>query len=168
MLGVILVILAGCGRPTVSAVPPPPPTLPPAPVCDQSLWQHVYAGRMGSAQARLKVIQPCLTVTGTIFNAVVEKDGDYHVRVTLDPQFAGLLNEKNMSGQSGHLVVEPICAKKVTQKDTIAEGVCNGFQQTIYQTSMKGKRVSITGAYVEDMEHGWREIHPVTSIIVIQ
>jgi hypothetical protein len=29
---------------------------------------------------------------------------------------------------------------------------------------MKGKHVRITGAYVTDMEHGWNEIHPVTSI----
>jgi hypothetical protein len=31
---------------------------------------------------------------------------------------------------------------------------------------MKGKHVEITGAYVTDVEHGWNEIHPVTSIVV--
>jgi hypothetical protein len=52
----------------------------------------------------------------------------------------------------------------VTQADTIKEKACVGFKQEVYKSSMKDKRVAVTGVYVEDMEHGWREIHPVTSI----
>ena len=113
------------------------------------------------------MLTPCIAVTGTIFNFVSEPDGDYHIRVTVDPQFKGLLNAKNNTGQSSHLVVEPGCTKEPTQPDTVQEGVCNGFRQTIFAPDMKGKRVRIVGVYVEDMEHGWNEIHPVTSITVI-
>jgi len=62
--------------------------------------------------------------------------------------------------------VEPVCARRVTQADTLDEGVCDGFKQSIFKPSMLNKRVSVTGAYVEDEEHGWREIHPVTSIVL--
>jgi hypothetical protein len=61
-------------------------------------------------------------------------------------------------------VVEPICVKKPTQTDAVNEGVCDGFSQKLFKAAMRQKRVSVTGAYVEDEEHGWREIHPVTSI----
>ena len=36
------------------------------PSCDISLWAHVYHGRFLSAEDRLQVIDPCLTITGTI------------------------------------------------------------------------------------------------------
>ena len=65
------------------------------PRCDASLWHHVYTGdptRFSTPQDRLKVITPCIAVTGTIFNFVLEPDGDYHIRVTVDPQFKSLLN----------------------------------------------------------------------------
>jgi len=37
--------------------------------CDVSLWVHVYHGRFRSAEDRLQVINPCLTVSGFIVNA---------------------------------------------------------------------------------------------------
>jgi hypothetical protein len=135
--------------------------------CDANLWDHVYAGdprQFKSAKDRLQIIQDCITVTGTIKNAKVEPDGDFHITVEVDPEFKQLLNDKNTSGQHGFLVVEPVCSNRVKQPDTLKEGVCNGFSQSIYQKNMKGKHVRITGAYVTDMEHGWNEIHPVTSI----
>jgi hypothetical protein len=46
------------------------------------------------------------------------------------------------------------------------EEVCSGFSQAVFSADMIGKHVAITGAYVMDMEHGWNEIHPVTSIVV--
>ena len=97
---------------------------------------------------------------------VPERDGDYHIRLRVDPQFKKLLNAKNMTGQKGFLVVEPMCVRKVKQQDTIDEGVCTGFKQSLYKTSMHSRRVSVSGVYSQDMEHGWREIHPVTSIML--
>jgi hypothetical protein len=46
--------------------------------CDMSLWAHVYQGRFSSAQDRLQIINPCVTVSGTIINARREQDGDWH------------------------------------------------------------------------------------------
>jgi uncharacterized protein YgiM (DUF1202 family) len=136
------------------------------PTCDSGLWAHVYHGKMPTAKDRLVTIQPCIAVTGTIMSATAEKDGDWHVRVKLDPAFEHLINNYNTSGQHGYLVVEPMCSNPVKQTDTIDEGVCKGFSQTLFNPSMKNKHVVIIGVYVTDAEHGWNEIHPVTSIEV--
>ena len=133
------------------------------------VWKHVYAGdprRFSKPQDRLRVVEPCKTVSGTIYSAKAEKDGDFHLRLDVDSQFKNLLNAKNMSGQKGMLVIEPVCMNPVSQKNTLEEGVCNGYRQDVYQKSMLHKHVEVIGAYVEDREHGWREIHPVLSITV--
>jgi hypothetical protein len=28
-----------------------------------------------------------------------------------------------------------------------------------------GTHVEVTGAFITDMEHGWNEIHPITSVV---
>lgn len=135
--------------------------------CDPSLWQHVYTGdlrRFQKPQDRLHVIKDCVTITGIIETAKSEADGDFHIRLKLDPLYASMLNSKNVSGQRGDLVLEPVCENPITQKDTIAEGSCNGFHQDIFQKSMLGHHVKVIGAFVLDQEHGWNELHPVTSI----
>lgn len=138
-----------------------------APHCDASLWQHVYAGdprRFDTPQDRLHVIRNCVEVTGTIVNARAERDGDWHLRLKLDPPYRNMLDDKNISEQHGDLVLEPVCSNPVHQRDTIKEGACDGFHQHIFDESMVGEHVKVVGAYVTDMEHGWHEIHPVTSI----
>lgn len=132
--------------------------------CDASLWKHVYHGsKFATAQDRLRPITACKTVTGTLHFVSYEDDGDAHLRLDVDPQFKKLLNAKN-ADEDYMLVVEDMCDKDPTQQDTIKEGVCNGWHQDLYNDSMNNKQVTVTGAYVEDEEHGWREIHPVTSI----
>jgi len=132
--------------------------------CDASLWNHVYHGIFPTAKDRLKVFDPCIAVTGTIEVARPEADGDRHILLRVDPQFSKLLNAKNMTAEKGFLVIEPVCELKVTQPDTIKEGVCKSFHQNLYAAKLHGKHVSVIGAYIEDQEHGWRELHPVTSI----
>jgi hypothetical protein len=137
--------------------------------CDYSLWRHVYAGdprRFSRPQDRLQVIQDCVSVTGTIESARSERDGDFHIRLRLDPQYSSMVNARNKAGQHGALVVEPVCMNPVTQRDTLSEHVCDGFSQHVYTPNMLGSHVRVTGAYVTDMEHGWTEIHPVTSITI--
>jgi hypothetical protein len=127
--------------------------------CDQTLWNHVYN------PTRLQVVDNCKSVTGVIESKRVEKDGDFHIRVKLDPQFSNLINSANIKNQFGDLVVEPICVNKVTQADAIS--ACQNFHQNINIPTI-GSHVKITGSYVLDKEHGsWAEIHPVTSITPI-
>lgn len=135
--------------------------------CDQALWEHVYHGTFPTAKDRLKPIDECKTVTGTLHFVRHKKDGDTHLRLDVDPEFKSLLNKKN-AAEKNMLVVESMCDKNPTQNDTVTEGVCNDWHQRLYKPSMDGQRVSVTGAYVEDEQHGWREIHPVTSIVVIK
>jgi len=134
--------------------------------CDATLWKHVYHGpKFATAQDRLKPITACQTVTGTLHFVRYEDDGDAHLRLDVDPQYKKLLDPKNQE-EDNMLVVEDMCDKTPSQEDTIKEGVCKGWHQGVYSESMNGKRVTVTGAYVEDEEHGWREIHPVSSIRV--
>jgi hypothetical protein len=127
--------------------------------CDQTLWNHVYN------PTRLQVVDNCKSVTGIIESKRVEKDGDFHIRVKLDPPFSNMINSANIQNQFGDLVVEPICVNKVTQADAIS--ACQNFHQNISIPPI-GIHVNITGSYVLDKEHGnWAEIHPVTSMIKI-
>lgn len=125
--------------------------------CDASLWQHVYHSQ------RLKVVEKCIAVTGTIHHVKREADGDDHIQLKLDPEFPGLLNDRNAQVQAGCLIVEPVCQGPVTQAD--AQPACRDFHSAV-EVFPKGKHVRILGSYVLDSEadHGWMEIHPVTAI----
>ncbi len=116
---------------------------------------------------RLKVLQPCITVTGTIDFIRKEADGDYHIGLKLDSQFAGLVNSCNSTcangAEHGDLVVEPVCELTVTQADAIA--TCAGYHNTMVIPPV-GSHVSVRGAYVLDTAHGWLEIHPAVEIKV--
>jgi len=147
---------------TVEQAGGPTPTPSPTPSvgstgCDASLWNHVYNPQ------RLIVKQQCVTVTGTVHIVRPEKDGDVHMRLTLDPQFNSMLNPINRSRQNGALVIEPMCEHTPTQPDAIPS--CQGFTQS-FPALTEGARVKVTGSYVEDHDpgHGWREIHPITSV----
>ena len=125
--------------------------------CDTSLWQHVYH------PARLKVVEKCIAVTGAIHHIKREADGDDHIQVKVDPEFEKLLNDRNKTAQGGFLVVEPVCEGPVTQTD--AEAACKDFHSPV-RIPPDGQQVKILGSFVLDTEanHGWTEIHPVTSI----
>ncbi|MGA3211624.1 MAG: hypothetical protein ABSD20_09980 [Terriglobales bacterium] len=138
----------------------------PSTSCDPGLWFHVYHAGFPTAKDRLKVIESCKTVTGILHFVDYDADGNTHLRLDPDPQFRDLLNDRN-GAEGNMLVVVSMCDKKPTQKNAVAEGVCTNWHQHLYKSDMNNKHVSVTGAYIEDQEHGWREIHPVTSITVI-
>ena len=126
--------------------------------CDSKLWEHVYH------KYRLEVIEECKTVTGTIERIKHEDDGDLHILLKLDKGQDGLLTEENYKIQHGDLVVEPICVDEVTQND--AKGPCSGYINNV-KIPFIGDHVKVTGSYVFDKEHGWNEIHPITTIEIL-
>jgi hypothetical protein len=140
-----------------------------APQCDDTLWAHVYH------PTRLIVKQQCIAVTGTLVDASNgtepdgvrhEADGDTHGWLKVDPQFADLLNPGNISNEGGNLVFEIVCKFPVTQTD--AQPACSTFHSAITIPRI-GSHVRIVGTYVRDTNHAqWMEVHPVTSITVIQ
>jgi hypothetical protein len=156
---------------SVADSPTPPPTDPavPSTQCDPSLWTHVYHSQ------RLIVKKQCAEVTGMIVDATDgtksdgvrhEKDGDTHGWLKVDSQFENLLNDGNLSDEGGNLVFEIVCRFPVSQAD--AKSACDGYTDKVKLPPV-GARVRIVGTYVQDTFHAkWMEIHPVTSITVIQ
>ncbi|MFO1533169.1 MAG: hypothetical protein ABR562_05670 [Thermoplasmatota archaeon] len=131
--------------------------------CDESLWAHVYNPE------RLQDAEPgrhhqCLKVTGTVTSIRREDDGDDHIRVHLDAGFERLLDQRNIDGQHGDLVVEPVCVHEVTQSDAVQSCAAFGSKVTIPKVS---DRVEVVGVWILDTQHGWMELHPVTSIRVL-
>ncbi|TRZ80432.1 MAG: hypothetical protein D4R90_01675 [Nitrosopumilales archaeon] len=127
--------------------------------CDATLWNHVYHPQ------RLKVIDPCKTVTGVIQSIKKEADGDYHIQLKLDAQFSNLVNSANVKYQHGYLVLEPVCQNIVTQND--AKSACLNYKSML-TIPPKGNHVTVTGTYVLDLQHdSWAEIHPISSIQII-
>ena len=125
--------------------------------CDTELWEHVYRKR------RLLVIEPCVRLTGTIQFMKTEPDGDEHIRLRLAAPDQALLNDLNRSRQRGALVLETVCESEPTQRTAL--GICRQFHSLV-PLPRRGSRVTVLGPYVLDKEHGWMEIHPVTSITV--
>jgi hypothetical protein len=126
--------------------------------CDPALWQHVYHAY------RLHVISACKTVIGSVDDVRQEPDGDTHILLKPDPQYAGLANAGNIDQEHGDLVLEPVCAGDVSQADAVT--ACHGFTSRVTSVSA-GDRIRVTGSYVLDADHGWMEIHPVSEITVI-
>jgi len=154
-----------------------------APQCDESIWKHVYVGgrpnQFATAKDRLKIIDPCKTITGRVVTMVSKPDGDIHIQIKLDPGQSNLLNARNRQakgGQHGYLVVEPICQKEPIQLTALKDGPCTDFRQSLpaldqMRKDLKkhiGTHVEVTGAFIKDMEHGWNEIHPISSIVIKQ
>jgi len=127
-------------------------------VCDPSLWRAIYH------PSRLHVVASCKTVTGTVESVRYEPDGDVHVLLKLPANRSGLLNGGNLSNTDGDLVTEIICVGTITQAD--AESACARHVNQVAVPSV-GERVRISGTYVLDADHGWMEIHPVSSLSVL-
>lgn len=96
---------------------------------------------------RLVVRDPCRRVTGTVDDVRDEEDGDIHVLVAVDKQYRAMLMANNRSEQGGDLVVE--------------------FMPRDYghlPRPVAGDRIALVGAYVDDTEHNWAELHPVWAV----
>ena len=147
--------------PTATAAPTviAAPTAAVAPTCavsDQN--SYIYN------PDRLSVRAACVRVTGVVLAIRTEADGDLHVRVQLDPPFAGMLTPGNQQqcgqGVCGLLVVEPICVHSVTQTDAIA--VCAADPDPLRSLPSVGSHIWLEGRSVLDRDHyDWAELHPL-------
>ena len=123
-----------------------------------SISSHVYN------TGRLTIIQSCITASGMVENVLEEADGDYHVRLALDDQYANLTNSANDQYQYGDLVVEIICALPITQQDAVS--ACQGYTNNLIIPSVND-HITVTGPYVLDTEHSnWAEIHPAYTLTI--
>jgi hypothetical protein len=126
--------------------------------CDGELWSHVYR------KSRLHVVESCIAVTGTVRHIKRESDGDDHIQLAVDPEFAKLLNQKNKTAQGNTLVLEPICQGPPMQPD--AQAACADFHSVV-TIPRAGEKIRVLGSYVQDAGGGgWMEIHPVSTITV--
>ncbi len=145
----------GSADPAAGGAATPGPSHPAGTSCGDPT-AHVYHAY------RLQLLDRCRTVTGVVAAVRSERDGDYHVLLSLDPQFASMLRPANTTGEHGDLVLEPICQHPVTQFDAVAP--CAGGVPLIPIPPL-GTHVSATGAYVLDNDHGgWAELHPLFEI----
>lgn len=182
---------AGSGRTATSAAArpgarTPVTTQPPAPAAGQAAQPpsgspgQVCAGRPVLADVyhpdRLRVIRPCLTVTGTVALLRHEPDGDWHVNLRLRASETGLLDAANDRYERGELVAEIVPADQAGcgpvgaparvpatayRGPSYDYGTCSGLDLTLPAV---GAQVAVTGPYVLDAAHGWREVHPVEAI----
>jgi len=108
---------------------------------------------------RLKVISDCIHVTGYVDDVRKEADGDLHILLKLDPEYANLLKPANVN-ELGDLVVEPVCVNTPTQADAIDD--CKNDPDPLQTLPFKGQYIWMEGRYVTDTDHGgWAEIHPL-------
>ncbi len=117
---------------------------------------------------RLELLAACVEVTGTIEEESSQPDGDYHVRLRLDPgqtcSDQPCLDGRNLSQLAGDLLLEPVCENPVTRKDAVS--ACQGYHNPLVLPPV-GSHVAAVGPFVLDIDHGWNEIHPLESITVV-
>lgn len=98
---------------------------------------------------RLEVLDPCKKASGTVVEVRHEEDGNLHINIAPDAAYKNLLIPGNYSGENGDLVVE-----------MMARDGGHLPAPTV------GQHVDLVGAYVNDLQHNWAEIHPVWSISI--
>ncbi len=124
--------------------------------CDTTLWDHVYHPQ------RLNILELCTQVSGIIKAIAPQPNGDYQIRLALDPNYKFMINQANVDQQKGHMVLETICQNQSDVQDAVQS--CQGFTGTVNIPPV-GTHVVVTGSYVLDLEHDrLAEIHPVSSI----
>jgi hypothetical protein len=145
----------------------------------QCKWGPPLAGVYLSG--RLRLLDRCRTVSGTVDCLKLEPDGDYHVRLRLDRQFAALVKPANglqtCVGQTGpHLVVEIIPQHPQGILFRTNDADAGGFIDP--RIPYRGEHITVTGPYVIDTNslhrilyqgkaaENWAEIHPAWAIRV--
>ena len=128
--------------------------------CDPFLWQHTYT------PSRLTILQPCVTITGRVtYRFPNPLDGDYHIALLPDPQFASFKNKRDFTHPFGEIILEPIC--QIPALLSIPRKACAGVHVPI-TIPRPGQHIQVTGVYVIDKENGGKEIHPVSVLTILR
>jgi hypothetical protein len=125
--------------------------------CEQRWWKYVYSPE------RLKVLEPCATVRGTVLRVRHPLDGDAIVYVRLDPEYARFSNQKLKGYGKDALELEIVCKHPVFKFLVFK---CWSCKNRIPVPGL-GDHVEADGFYVEDGGHGHTELHPVTRLTVL-
>jgi hypothetical protein len=115
---------------------------------------------------RLQILDPCQHAVGLVVSVVPEDDGDYHVWIVVDPAYSDLLNAENHFQGKPTMLAEivPDCPANTPPPDGPAADKCPPTRLTV---PTAGQRISIDGPWVLDTNHGWREIHPVDTLVIL-
>ncbi len=92
---------------------------------------------------RFKLLSACRMAAGVVVSERREADRDWHLDVRLAPRYKGLLSSGNDRYQGGNVVVEII-----------------PMDQPHVRVPAVGQAITVWGAWVDDKDHGWNEIHP--------
>jgi len=129
-------------------------------------------------EARFTVINPCVTVSGTVtWTHYFNDDGDANFNIALDTPYKDMLTPGSYSnvfaskypgGPAMHM--EVICQSIVTSRSSLNTGACDDYTGPIYglkHLPKIGQHVTVTGRYLTEMPEmpgGITELHPVYAI----
>ncbi|MBI3495083.1 hypothetical protein HY065_00440 [Candidatus Berkelbacteria bacterium] len=115
---------------------------------------------------RLLMMNPCVTVSGTVGAMGNSDDGDFDFLLAPDPRYISTLGRANYTKQKGNLVIEIVCAKPAT--NMLAKPYCHDYTNTL-ALPKTGDRITVSGAFLKDLLHGgWHELHPVYQLTIEQ
>lgn len=130
--------------------------------CNPLLWNFI-----ANPPGRFKILNQCVTVTGTVLSVQRELDGDTDFPLLLDPLYKNMVNQANFNPlMRGGIWSEMICQhpEETSAVESFKRGECNGYNGPIFSVPQPGQHLMVTGTYLLDIrEGGHSEIHPVSS-----
>jgi hypothetical protein len=143
------------------------PASPSAAKCNSSLWKFI-----ADPPGRFKILNQCVSVSGTVLSIRYEPDGDTDFPLALDAPYKNMVTKANFNPlMRGGIWSEMICQhpEQSFAIETFKRGECNGYNGAIFNVPQAGHNPQVTGTYLLDMrEDGHAEIHPVSSIKLIK
>jgi hypothetical protein len=135
--------------------------------CNSSLWNFI-----ANPPGRFKILNQCVTVTGTVISINPQPDGDTDFPLALDPVYKNIVTKANFNPvMKGGIWSEMICQHPETsyEVEPFKRGECNGFNGPFFNVPQVGQHILVTGTYLLDLrEQGHAEIHPVSSIELVK
>ena len=111
-------------------------TTPAADKCNPSLWNFI-----ANPQGRFKILNQCVTVTGTVLSVQYEPDGDTDFPLALDSPYKNMVNQTNFNHlMHGGIWSEMICqhSEDSSAVEAFKKGECNGYIGPIFMCLKQG------------------------------